>query len=43
VGSVRGVLIIVLIIGAAGGLSGFLLRYGRAPRRGRPRERRDGP
>jgi hypothetical protein len=35
VGSVRGVLIIVLIIGAAGGLGGGLLRYGHAPRRGR--------
>jgi hypothetical protein len=33
VGGVRGVLLIVLIIGAAGGLSGFLLRYGSAPRR----------
>jgi hypothetical protein len=35
VGSVRGVLIIVLIIGAAGGVGGTLLRYGRAPGRGR--------
>ena len=35
VGSVRGVLIIVLIIGAAGALAGGLLRYGRVPGRGR--------
>jgi hypothetical protein len=42
VGAVRGVLIIVLIIGAAGGLSGFLLRYGRVPRRGPFRERPEG-
>lgn len=35
VGSIRIVLIIVLIIGAAGVASGTLLRYGRIPRRGR--------
>jgi hypothetical protein len=35
VGSVRDVLIVVLIIGAAGALAGVLLRYGRAPGRGR--------
>lgn len=43
VGAVRIVLIIVLIIGAAGALAGGLLRYGRVPARGqRSRERRDG-
>jgi hypothetical protein len=43
VGSVRDVLIIVLIIGAAGALAGGLLRYGRVPRRGRrSRVRADG-
>jgi hypothetical protein len=43
VGSVRGVLIIVLIIGAAGALAGALLRYGRVPGRGRgPGPRADG-
>jgi hypothetical protein len=36
VGSVRGVLIIVLVIGVAGALAGGLLRYGRMPGRGRP-------
>jgi hypothetical protein len=35
VGPIRIVLIIVLIIGAAGALPGTLLRYGRIPRRGR--------
>jgi hypothetical protein len=45
VGSVRGVLIIVLIIGAAGALAGGLLRYGRLPGYvpvpGRSRQRTD--
>jgi hypothetical protein len=35
VGSVRLVLIIALIVGAAGALGGVLLRYGRFTRRGR--------
>jgi hypothetical protein len=42
VGSIRVVLIIVLIIGAAGVLSGALLRYGRIPRRGRSSRGRPG-
>jgi len=43
VGSVRDVLVIVLVVGAAGGLAGGLLRYGRVPRRGRrSRVRADG-
>jgi len=40
VGSIRIVLIIVLIIGAVGAVPGFLLRYGRVPRRGRRLRRR---
>jgi hypothetical protein len=43
VGSIRVVLIIVLIIGAAGAVAGGLLRYGRLPGRGRSRQRTDGP
>jgi hypothetical protein len=40
VGSIRMVLIIILIVGLAGAVPGILLRYGRAPRRGqRPRRR----
>jgi hypothetical protein len=34
VGSIRIVLIIVLIVGASGAVPGIVLRYGRVPRRG---------
>ena len=39
VGSIGGVLVIVLIIGAAGAAAGLLLRFGRLPGRGRSRSR----
>jgi hypothetical protein len=40
VGSIRMVLIIILIVGLAGAVPGILLRYGRVPHRGRrPRQR----
>jgi hypothetical protein len=37
VGSIGSVLVIVLIIGAAGAAAGLLLRFGRLPGRGRSR------
>jgi hypothetical protein len=40
VGPIRIVLIIVLIVGAAGAVPGIVLRYGRVPRRGRRLRRR---